>query len=187
MGREARRGPVKHPSRFDGDRRERFLAQLRRCGVVALAADAAGISRSQAYRTREGSAAFREAWDTALEDATDGLEAEARRRALEGWDRPVFYQGQCVGAVREYSDPLLMFLLKAHRPDRFRERVPSADDQPVTVKILRFSEDPAPESDGTPRAGGTIPVFSDPEKPATMSMPGGAGDRSSPKPGEAGT
>jgi hypothetical protein len=39
------------------------------------------------------------------EDAVDGLEAECRRRALNG------------------SDALLTFLLRAERPDKYREQV----------------------------------------------------------------
>ena len=51
------------------------------------------------------------------------LEAEARRRTAIGVDEPVFYQGQVVGHIRKYSDNLLMFLLKAHWPEKFRENV----------------------------------------------------------------
>ena len=42
----------------------------------------------------------------------DALEAEARRRAVEGVRKPVFYQGVICGWVGEYSDTLLIFLLK---------------------------------------------------------------------------
>ena len=51
------------------------------------------------------------------------LEAEARRRAAIGVDEPVFYKGEVVGHIRKYSDTLLMFLLKAHWPEKFRENV----------------------------------------------------------------
>jgi hypothetical protein len=37
-------------------------------------------------------------------------------RAVEGVERPVFQRGQQVGTIREYSDRLLMFMLKARRP-----------------------------------------------------------------------
>ena len=53
--------------------------------------------------------------------ATDTLEMEARRRASLGVEEPVYYQGQVVGYVRKYSDVLLMFLLKAQRPEKFRD------------------------------------------------------------------
>jgi hypothetical protein len=49
------------------------------------------------------------------------MEEEARRRAVEGTKKPIFYRGQVVGHIRDYSDVLLMFLLTAHRPERYRE------------------------------------------------------------------
>ncbi len=57
--------------------------------------------------------------DEALEEGTDLLDAEARRRAVIGIDKPVFYKGEVVGSITKYSDSLLMFLLKAHRPQKF--------------------------------------------------------------------
>lgn len=57
----------------------------------------------------------------AQEEATDGLEAEARRRAVTGTLKPIFYKGEEVAQVREYSDTLLVVLLKGNRPDKFRE------------------------------------------------------------------
>ena len=44
----------------------------------------------------------------------------ACRRAFEGVERPVYYKGEQVGTWRFYSDALAMFLLKAHRPERYR-------------------------------------------------------------------
>ena len=46
---------------------------------------------------------------------------EARRRAVTGIDKPVFFKGEVVGSITKYSDSLLMFLLKAHRPQKFRD------------------------------------------------------------------
>ena len=49
------------------------------------------------------------------------LEDEAHRRAFEGVPEPVFHQGVECGSVRKYSDTLAIFLLKAHRPEKYRE------------------------------------------------------------------
>jgi hypothetical protein len=86
---------------------------------VAAACRAAGVERATAYRDRDPR--FAAAWDEAAEDGTDLLELECRRRAVEGVDRPVFYKGQQVGTVKEYSDRLLIFLLKANRPEKYRD------------------------------------------------------------------
>ena len=60
--------------------------------------------------------------------AADALEAEARRRAVEGTQEPLVSAGRIVRdddgrpiAVRRYSDNLLLALIKARRPPR-RER-----------------------------------------------------------------
>ncbi len=56
----------------------------------------------------------------AMECGYDLMEEEARRRAVDGVEKPVYYKGKKVeGGVREYSDQLLMFILKAYRPKRF--------------------------------------------------------------------
>ncbi|MEQ8587658.1 MAG: hypothetical protein RLO01_15870 [Thalassobaculaceae bacterium] len=103
-------------------RRAAFLAALAETGNVARAARAAKVSRSRAYQLKADDAGFAEEWADALEVATDALDAEARRRAIEGVETPRFHQGQVAGTVRKYSDSLLMFLLRAHRPALYRER-----------------------------------------------------------------
>ena len=59
--------------------------------------------------------------ERAAEDQHHG-EAEAHRRAFQGTTKPVFFQGGECGEIREYSDGLAQFLLKAHRPEKYRER-----------------------------------------------------------------
>lgn len=60
--------------------------------------------------------------------AADRLEREAWRRAVEGWEEPVYPKGQLVGTVRLYSDTLLALLLRAARPKRYREQVDLASE-----------------------------------------------------------
>ena len=58
----------------------------------------------------------------AEEQSIQALETEARRRALAGTERPLLYKGKEVGHTRTFSDPLMMFLLKAKRPEVYRDR-----------------------------------------------------------------
>lgn len=81
-----------------------FLASLADTANVRLACKAAGIARKTAYQQRNRSKEFAAKWDEALEQACDVLEATARSRALT------------------VSDTLLIFLLKAHRPEVYREQ-----------------------------------------------------------------
>ena len=99
-----------------------FLAQLRLTGVVTQACDAAQIARHAVYDRRQNDPDFAKAWDEAREMAADRLEQEAVRRAVDGINKPVFYQGEIVGFEKEYSDTLLVLLLKAAKPDKYRER-----------------------------------------------------------------
>jgi hypothetical protein len=81
-----------------------FLEALRQHGQVTKAAKRARIGRMTAYRERDADPVFAQAWRDALDIGVDALEDEARRRAFDG------------------SDTLLIFLLKGHRPERYRER-----------------------------------------------------------------
>jgi len=117
---------------------------LRDTANVRLACAAAEIDRSTAYRLRESDEIFAAAWEEAIGEAADLLEAEARRRAIEGLRRVKFDRGRPImvpvvgddGLVvkdvdgnpklvpyveHEYSDTLLIFLLKAALPGKYRE------------------------------------------------------------------
>lgn len=71
-----------------------FLQALAGGSTVSEAAQHAGVSSSAAYARRRDDDDFRAAWEEALEDSADVLEAEARRRAIHGVEEPVVYQGQ---------------------------------------------------------------------------------------------
>jgi hypothetical protein len=96
------------------------LAAYARTGNIAAAARAAKCHRSQHYEWLHDPA-YAEAFLAAQEEAVEALELEARRRAEKGVVKPVYYQGEVCGTVREYSDTLLIFLLKAARPERYRD------------------------------------------------------------------
>jgi hypothetical protein len=103
--------------------REQFLEHLRKTANVTDAAALITVRRQYVYEVRDRDPAFKAACDEAIEIATDALEQEARRRALDGWEEPVFYRGEEVGRMRAYSDRLLELLLKAHRPDKYKDTV----------------------------------------------------------------
>lgn len=116
--------------RWTARKRRAFFMTLSITGNVSEAARASKVSRSHAYALKMADPEFATAWMDALETATDLLEAEARHRAVEGVEQPHFHQGQVTGSVRKYSDSLLMFLLKAHRPEKYRDRIADAKGMP---------------------------------------------------------
>jgi hypothetical protein len=81
-----------------------FLAALRRSGNVVQACRVADIDRTITYDLRARDAEFAAAWEKAKEDAVDWLEEVAYHRAEGG------------------SDLLIIFLLKAARPDKYGDR-----------------------------------------------------------------
>lgn len=100
-----------------------FLDGLRDGLSVTASCIDAGISRRTAYEWRDADDEFRKRWDEAVEEGTDRLEDEAQRRARDGVTEPVFYKGDIVGHVQRHSDTLMIFLLKARRPDKYKDRV----------------------------------------------------------------
>lgn len=100
---------------MDTRTKKRFTDLLRETLNVSAAARGVGYDRSYCYKLRDQDPAFAEAWDDALEEAYDELEAEARRRAFMGVDEPVFHEGEIVGHKRRYSDSLVMPLLGTYR------------------------------------------------------------------------
>lgn len=109
-----------------------FLRTLAETGNVKRACRAAKVDRSTAYRLRKANLGFQDAWDEAMEIAVGLLEDEAWRRAREGVLEPVYYKGDKVGSLRKYSDTLLIFLLKAHNPAKYRENIDiTSGGQPI--------------------------------------------------------
>lgn len=112
-----------------------FIDAVRETGNITAAARSVGASRGHAYLRRESHPDFARRWDEALEESLDLLESEARRRAERGTEKPVFYQGSECGQIQEYSDTLMIFLLKAHRPEKFRDKFEHQHAGAVRIEI----------------------------------------------------
>lgn len=100
----------------------RFVEELERTANVAGACRATRISRTIAYEWRAQDPAFAAAWQAALDNALDDLEGVAFQRAREG------------------SDQLAMFLLRAHRPEKYREIVHHEASGEATLHVV-FTND----------------------------------------------
>ena len=95
--------PKKGKSRKSGEWKAAFIACLRNSANVRASCQAAGVRRTDAYKARDKDKKFASEWDEALQDALDILEAEMMKRAKSG------------------SDTLMIFLMKAHRPEKYRD------------------------------------------------------------------
>lgn len=103
-----------------------FLAALEQSGVIAKACRAVNISRTTIWERRRDDAEFKAAFDNALTAGALLLEEEAVRRAKDGVRRIKFnpktgepYIDPDTGKPYqelEYSDAILLALLKRHFP-----------------------------------------------------------------------
>lgn len=131
-----------------------YLVALSLTPNLVKAAHIAGISSMTGYNWRtdnsQDNAEFLLGVDVARAIAVERAESEAWRRAIEGVERPIFGSlgsdpntgkslgtGQ-IGSQKEYSDTLMMFLLKGHRPEKYRERFEhtGANGGPIQVTAI---------------------------------------------------
>lgn len=84
---------------------EKFLTHLSKTGNILASCRIANISDTHVYKQRKENPEFAARMATAIETALDSLEAVAFERA------------------KSHSDTLLIFLLKSHRPERYRENL----------------------------------------------------------------
>ena len=124
-----------------------FLGAYAECGHVREAARAANIHPSTHYRWLANGDEYCEQFRIAQIEAADGLESEARRRAVEGVRRYKFNRnGEPIlhpvtgGPYYElvYSDALLITLLKANLPAKYGDRVESKHTGSAETKILVY-------------------------------------------------
>lgn len=117
---------------------ETFFEELAATDHVQKAVAKSGLPSRTVYSWRDNDAAFAQRWTEARERYVDELEAEARRRAVEGTEKGVWHQGAQVGSERQYSDSLLALMLKAKRKreygDSSKVELSGADGGPVKVE-----------------------------------------------------
>ena len=124
--------------------RARFFEHLAESCNVTLSAQAIGMSRGHMHNLRRNDKAFAKDWDNAIEIATDALEHAARKRAMDGYQRPIYQRGELVGYEPCYSDQLMITLLKAHRPEKFRDKgfdLPPGSEIVISMKTGKDDDD----------------------------------------------
>lgn len=132
-------------------------------GVIAPAARAISINPARVYHLMKTDGDFKAAVEDAQEETYDDMERELARRALEGVEEPVIYQGQMAFrmevaldgegkevwrkkldehgqpiplTVNKKSDALLMFALKGYRKKRFADRTELTGADGEGVKLI---------------------------------------------------
>lgn len=128
------------PTIIDSSRHQaRFLAAFGACASILQAARWAKINRQCHYNWLKEDPTYRARFEDATRRAARSLEDEAVRRAYEGLRKAVRYKGKVVGYETEYSDSLLLAILKANAPDKFVERnattISAPDGGPVALRL----------------------------------------------------
>lgn len=104
-------------------KRDEALLKALRAGLsIAGAAKSADYSPTQLREYRKQDPALEQDIQDAIEVGTDLCEDEALRRGKRGVLKPVYQGGQRVGYVREFSDNLLLQLLRARRPGTWSDK-----------------------------------------------------------------
>jgi hypothetical protein len=99
-----------------------FLTLLREYGVPSYAARQMGRGEAAFQLEKSRNPEFSAAWEWAIRESADILLIEARRRAKEGVDKPIFNRGEEIAVVKEYSDSLLIKLLEGLHPNFQKNR-----------------------------------------------------------------
>ena len=131
---------------------DHFLIALAQTGNASVACRASMVPRRQVNVMRQTDPEFAFAFQEAMDEAADMLEAEAWRRALEGVAEPFIRSGKPVFdpttgeaiTVRRYSDALLMLLLRGSKPAKYAARPAmfARDDTAQIIKEIAADDDP---------------------------------------------
>jgi hypothetical protein len=152
--------PVLRKRRSDGwspSRQRVFIEALADTGSVEMAASMADMSVRCCYKLRRapGSEGFAAAWAAAVDSASQKLVDVAFDRAIRGTTEPVYLRDGSIAGYRvKYNDKLLMMLLRAYQPERFRHaalsaRHPAETPPPPLVQVataLEQLDPPRPEA-----------------------------------------
>lgn len=141
-------GSPGRPYALDAEKLLTIFKYLVTGSSYGVAAAAAGVLPSTLKSWRDRWPTINAACEELFALGTEGMVAEANRRAFQGVLSPITHQGIITGARREFSDTLAMFLLK-QRDASFREttrtELTGKDGGPLEyTKIERVVVDPHP-------------------------------------------
>lgn len=130
---------------------QEFLNHVRGGMPVMKAAEKIKLSHQTLYNRRRENEEFAEQWEAALVESDKitvaRLEQEADRRAIEGYEKPIYQGGELVGSEQRYSDTLLMFRLNGLASDKYRQRSEVALQADVTVNVVEMYREASSQAD----------------------------------------
>lgn len=100
---------------------DKFCNVLRVTRSVTAAINSVGRSRRDIFDLRKKDKDFAARWDSAIDSVKDDLEASALKRAIDGYEEPVFYKGKICGYKRVHCNALTIFMLQALKPEIYQQ------------------------------------------------------------------
>jgi hypothetical protein len=135
--------------KFNNEVKRAFLDEFLESGLLHASAHKVGVTGATVLAAAREDEAFGEAYLVAKEVGTDKtLVHEARRRALEGTDKPIVggkNKDEIVAYEKVYSDRLHELLLKAYRREEFGDQLKSQVS--VTGGVLALNAQPMQSTD----------------------------------------
>lgn len=100
----------------------KFIEFLKSTPNVLEAARSVGMSSSRVYELKKEDKEFSISWDAAIDIGLQNMEQVLLDRVLNGVEEGIIEDGKVVKGRVRHSDALMMFLMKAHNPKKYRER-----------------------------------------------------------------
>lgn len=113
-----------------------FLEHLKRSCNMAESCRQVGVNYATMHALKSRDADFDAACDDALEEAFDYLEAECRRRAFDGIEEPIVYQGQLTPIFERDAQGNVLTDLDTGNPVQARD----ANGQPRYLTLRKYSD-----------------------------------------------
>lgn len=114
--------------------KQRFLNAYMKFGRIGKTCEHIGLNTRTFYHWKSNDEVFLSNFNLANALLIDNLEDEAYRRAVEGTTKNIYQGGMLVGTQQEYSDTLLLALLKSRAPHKYKDAKGGADPGGVNAE-----------------------------------------------------
>jgi len=121
------------------ENQDNFLTALTQSGNVTKSAKLANVHRGRLYEFADRDEEFRARFEAARQLGHLAMEDEARSRAIDGNEIPIWKDGKVVGYRTEKSDLLMIFLLKGAFPEKYKDRVENQNRDMDLAERLKAS------------------------------------------------
>lgn len=123
------------------DRMELFFAYLETSGRIRYSAIMAGMEPWQVSKAVKESQELQERKLDAMKGYCELIDAEIHRRAVDGVDKGIYFNGRKIATEKVYSDRLLELLAKANDP-KYRDKMQVDANVKAGVLVVQASLDP---------------------------------------------